>query len=149
LSDSKDLVEFIVMDIDVTGARNGKWQLAEATVARASDLGVNDNTYFVRTHLGHLLKPGDSVLGYMLTGTNFNSPQLDAIEQSHAYSSTVPDVVLVKKFWPRRNKHKRAWKLRRMAKDEGELLPAKNEQQRLDNEYETFLRDIEVCCRPR
>jgi nonsense-mediated mRNA decay protein 3 len=143
LMDSKDLTEFIVMDIEASDTRNGKWQLAEATVARAADLGVNDNTYFVRTHLGHLLKPGDSVLGYMLTGTNLNSPHFDAIEESHAYGSTIPDVVLVKKFWPRKQKHSRHWKLKRMAKDEGELLPAKQEQQKMDAEYENFLRDIE------
>jgi nonsense-mediated mRNA decay protein 3 len=143
LMDTKDLVEFIVMDIEPTGIRNGKWQLAEATVARAADLGVNDHTYFVRTHLGNLLKAGDSVLGYMLTGTNFNSEHFDAIEESNAFGSTVPDVVLVKKFWPRKRKARRQWKLKRMAKDEGELLPMKQEQQRMDDEYENFLRDIE------
>src|SRR5690606_13973972 len=119
LAGTTELVEFIVMDIEPTGVRKGKWVLGEATVARASDLGVNDNTYFCRTHLGALLKPGDSVLGYMLTGSNFNSEALDAIENSRAYGSTVPDVVLVRKHYPNRRKNKhRNWKLKRMAKDE-------------------------------
>ena len=36
-----------------------RFALAEATVARASDFGRNDTTFFVRTHLGHVLHPGE------------------------------------------------------------------------------------------
>jgi len=144
LADAQELVEFIVLDIEPTGRRKGKWALAEATVARAVDLGSNDNTYFTRTHLGHFLKPGDSAMGYMLTGTNSNNYQLDEIEKSHAYSSSIPDVVLVKKHWPNRRKNRRRdWRLKRMAKEEGELLPKKSEQDRIEAEYEMFLRDVE------
>ena len=35
-------------------------------VARMQDLGVNDTQYHCRTHLGHLLKTGDTALGYEL-----------------------------------------------------------------------------------
>ncbi|KAJ4864949.1 NMD3 domain-containing protein [Trichoderma afarasin] len=144
LADAMELVEFIVMDIEPTPTRKGKWVLAEATVARASDLGVNDRTYFTRTHLGNLLQPGDSAMGYMLSGTNFNNPEFDAIEDSNTYSSIVPDVVLVKKHYPnRRRNRRRNWKLKRMDKDEGELLPKKADQERMDKEYEMFLRDVE------
>ncbi|KAK5998548.1 60S ribosomal export protein NMD3 [Cladobotryum mycophilum] len=144
LADATELVEFIVMDIDTTHVRKGKWVLAEATVARASDLGSNDKTYFTRTHLGNTLQPGDSAMGYMLSGANFNNPEFDALEQSNTYSSTVPDVVLVKKHYPnRRRNRRRNWKLKRMDKDEGELLPKKADQERMDKEYEMFLRDVE------
>ncbi|KAL2152974.1 hypothetical protein VTH82DRAFT_4129 [Thermothelomyces myriococcoides] len=144
LAGATEMVEFIVMDIEPTGQRKGKWVLGEATVARASDLGVNDNTYFARTHLCNLLKPGDSVMGYMLTGTNFNSETFDAIENSRAYGSTIPDVVLVKKHYPnRRRNRRRNWKLKRMAKDEGDLAPKAADQARLEAEYEQFLRDVE------
>ncbi|KAI1801131.1 NMD3-domain-containing protein [Daldinia bambusicola] len=144
LADAQDLVEFIVMDCEPIGPTRGKWILAETQLARASDLGVNDKTYFARTHLGGLLHAGDSVLGYMLTGTNFNSPQLEALEESHVYASRIPDVVVVKKHYPnRRRNRKRVWKVRRMAKDEGELLPRKADQERQDREFEQFLRDIE------
>jgi nonsense-mediated mRNA decay protein 3 len=113
-------------------------------VARASDLGVNDKTYFTRTHLGGVLHPGDSVLGYHLTGTNFNNLQFEQLELSNSYSSTIPDVMLVKKFYARKKKPKsRSWKLRRMDRDEGELLPKKADQQRLETDYEMFLRDVE------
>ncbi|KAF3066506.1 60S ribosomal export protein NMD3 [Daldinia childiae] len=144
LADSQDLVEFIVMDCEPIGPTRGKWILAETQLARASDLGVNDKTYFARTHLGGLLHAGDSVLGYMLTGTNFNNPQLEALEESNVYASRIPDVVVVKKHYPnRRRNRKRVWKVRRMAKDEGELLPRKTDQERQDREFEQFLRDIE------
>ncbi|KAK1721358.1 hypothetical protein CaCOL14_007551 [Colletotrichum acutatum] len=144
LADVKSLVEFIVMDIEPTGITKGKWHLAEVQVARASDLGSNDKTYFARTHLGGLLHAGDSVMGYMLTGTNFNNEEFDAIEESHAYGSTIPDVILVKKHYPNRRKHKnRNWKLKRMAKDEGELLPKQADQDRMNEDYEQFLRDVE------
>ncbi|PHH73287.1 hypothetical protein CDD82_5556 [Ophiocordyceps australis] len=144
LADARELVEFIIMDIEQTATRRGKWVLSEATVARASDLGANDKTYFTRTHLGHYLQPGDSAMGYMLTGTMFNNADFEAMEESSTYSSTIPDVVLVKKHYPgRRRNRRRHWKLKRMDKDEGELLPKKAEQERMDNEYEQFLRDVE------
>ena len=144
LGDVQELVEFVVMDIEPVGPQKGKWLLAEVTVARASDLGVNDNIYFTRTHLGNILHPGDSVMGYMLTGTNYNNPQFEALEKSNAYASTIPDVMLVKKFYARKRKSKnRNWRLKRMAKDEGDLLPKKADQERRDRDYEMFLRDVE------
>lgn len=144
LADAARLVEFTVLDIELTGKQNGKWKLGEATVAKASDLGVNDNTYFVRTHLGGLLQPGDSAMGYLLSGTNFNSAEFEAIEASSQYGSTIPDVVLVKKYFPRRRKNRRRnWKLKRMDRDVGELLPKEADQERMDREYEMFLRDVE------
>ncbi|ETI20868.1 hypothetical protein G647_07211 [Cladophialophora carrionii CBS 160.54] len=144
LADVGELVEFVVLDIEPTGQQNGRFFGAEATVARASDLGVNDKTYYVRTHLGGVLHAGDSVLGYHLTGTNFNNPQFEELEQSNNYSSAIPDVLLVKKFYARKKKPKsRSWRLKRMAKDEGELLPKKADQERMDADYEMFLRDVE------
>ncbi|KAM3086257.1 ribosome-binding protein [Clarireedia jacksonii] len=144
LADVQELVEFIIMDIEPLGPQKGRWMLAEATVARASDLGSNDKTYYTRTHLGNVLHPGDSVMGYMMTGTNFNNPQFDALEESNTYSSQIPDVMLVKKFYARKKKSKnRNWRLKRMNKDEGDLLPKKADQEKLDRDYEMFLRDVE------
>jgi nonsense-mediated mRNA decay protein 3 len=144
LADVQELVEFIVMDIDLLPNQKGRWHLAEATVAKATDLGSNDRTFFTRTHLGNVLHPGDSVMGYMLTGTNFNNPQFDALEASNTYASQIPDVMLVKKFYARKKKSKnRNWRLKRMARDEGDLLPKKADQERMDRDYEMFLRDVE------
>ena len=144
LADVQELVEFVIMDIEPVGPQKGRFLLAEATVARSSDLGVNDITYFTRTHLGGVLHPGDSVMGYHLTGTNFNNPHFDALEQSSNYSSIIPDVVLVKKFYARKKKSKaRNWRLKRMNKEEGEMLPKKQDQERMERDFEMFLRDVE------
>ncbi|CAM1511535.1 Fc.00g090480.m01.CDS01 [Cosmosporella sp. VM-42] len=144
LTDTQELTEFVIMDIEQTTTQKGRWVLAEATVARAADLGVNDKTYFTRTHLGRHLQPGDSAMGYLLSGAMFNNAEYDAIEESNTYSSTIPDVVLVKKHYPRRRKNrKRNWQLKRMNRDEGDLLPKKADQNRMDQEYEQFLRDVE------
>ena len=144
LADVKELIEFTVMDIEPVGLRKGRFLLAEATVARSSDLGVNDVTYFTRTHLGAVLHAGDQVLGYNITGTNFNNPNFEALEESSAYSSSIPDVMLVKKFYARKKKSKsRNWRLKRMDREEGEMLPRKQDQERMEQDFEMFLRDVE------
>lgn len=145
--DTTDLVEFIVMDIEPVGVEKGRFLLAEVTVVRATDLGVNDTTYFCRTHLGNVLHTGDTVMGYLLSGTQFNNPQYEAIEESKQYSSTIPDVVLVKKSYPRKHKAggktRRNWKLKRMNREESEMAPRKQDQNKLERDFEMFLRDVE------
>ena len=52
--------------------------------------------------------------------------------------------MLVKKFYARKKKAKnRNWRLKRMTRDEGDLLPKKSDQERMDKDYEMFLRDVE------
>lgn len=154
LADVTELKEFIILDIEPVGKSNGRLQLAEATVARASDLGSNDTSYFTRTHLGSILHVGDSVLGYHLTETNFNDPNFDDIESSNQYGSTIPDVILVKKFYARKKKPKnRNWRLKRMAREyEDEAVAASTaapsrrqgqDKDRLEADFEMFLRDVE------
>lgn len=144
LADATELVEFIIMDIEPLGVHKGRYFLAEATVARSSDLGLNDQTYYTRTHLGGILHPGDSAMGYHLSGTNFNNANFEALEQKDSLASQIPDVVLVKKAYVRKKKNKsRNWRLKRMNREEGELLPKKQEQQRMENDFEMFLRDVE------
>lgn len=142
IADVQDLVEFVVLDIEPLGASKGRYFLAEATVARASDMGVNDQTYYVKTHLGGILHVGDSVMGYHLTGTNFNNQLFDALEESK-YASTIPDVVLVKKHYERKKGKSRKWRVKRMAKEESEMLPRKQDQERMERDFEMFLRDVE------
>lgn len=167
-----DLVEFTVLDIEPSGPVRGKLVLADAQVAvngafrstgiasgdddMESDEGTQDQIYHTRTHLGGILQPGDTVLGYYLTRANFNS---DAFAEMPP--SRVPDVVLVRKTYPNRRKKSRArnWKLKSMAKEEGEEEdsgarsargPAGvigrmggRDQKKVEEDYELFLRDIE------
>ena len=145
IADVQDLVEFVIMDIEPVGPAKGRFLLADATVAKASDLGVNDTTYLIRTHLGSILHAGDSAMGFHLTGTQFNSEHFEAIEESKQYAATIPDVILVKKHYPARKKTKtRNWKLKRMAREEGDMKPRKQDVERDEVDYEQFLRDLEA-----
>lgn len=142
IADASKLTEFIVLDIEPLGPTRGKHVLADATVAKSSETGMSEETYLIRTHLGAVLHPGDSVMGYFLSGTVFNDANYEELERHD--SSKIPEVILVKKHYPRRKKHKtRNWRLKRMAKDEGELLPKKADQERMEREFEMFLRDVE------
>jgi nonsense-mediated mRNA decay protein 3 len=144
LADVKELVEFVVMDIELTGDQNGKFRLADVTVVRSSDLGANDTTYFTRTHLGGILNVGDEVMGYHLTKANFNNPNFEALEQSNTYASRIPDVVLIKKVYTRRKKNKgRNWRLKRMNPQENDAQGKRQEQEQLEQDFEMFLRDVE------
>lgn len=81
---AKNLIKFIVLNITPistpgtstvftfdesrdTRIKDKGGVLAEAEVARESDFGVNDIIFQTVTHLGHILKPGDTALGYDLT----------------------------------------------------------------------------------
>ena len=110
-----------------------------------------DQIFHTRTHLGGILQPGDSALGYFLTNANFNSDDFAALP-----AHRVPDIVLVKKAYPnRRKKNKpRPWKLRSMAKEEGEEGDTGSgrgvvgrmggrDQKKVEEDYELFLRELE------
>lgn len=148
LSNVTEMVEFVVMDIEPDySVQKGRFVLAECTVARAVDLGKNNTTYFCRTHLGAILNPGDAVKGYLIAGTQYNNNEYEAIENSKQYASQIPDVVLVKKSYARKAKSggvaKRNWKLKRMAREESDMLPRKQDQEKMERDFELFLRDVE------
>ncbi|CBI28630.3 unnamed protein product, partial [Vitis vinifera] len=50
---------------------------SDAQVARVSDFGKNDTIFNIRTHLGHLLNPGDHALGYDVYAANSNDMELE------------------------------------------------------------------------
>ncbi|AMD21183.1 HEL097Cp [Eremothecium sinecaudum] len=139
------LIEFVVLDVEPTGDIKGKWVLADITVARASDMGVNDQIYYVRSHLGGICHPGDTVMGYYIANSNYNSDLFDSLDFDR-----VPDVVLVKKQYLRKNKKNRNWKLKRMAREHREIEASQDysRQQKIDMEraerdYELFLQELE------
>ena len=55
---SKQLVEYVVLDIEDIGVHGSRMEGADVTVARASDFGANDAISFTRSHLGHVLHAG-------------------------------------------------------------------------------------------
>ncbi len=70
-------------------------KLAECVVARERDLGQNDIQFTCLTHLGPLLSAGDTVLGYDLSGTNFNVEE--KLLANFEKQNDLPDVILVRK----------------------------------------------------
>ncbi|KAL5013913.1 hypothetical protein ScPMuIL_008183 [Solemya velum] len=139
LCSPKHLTEYMVMQLDFVADKDrphripssNKHVLADVWVARMSDLGVNDQQFYCRTHLGHLLKVGDSVLGFDVTNANLNNWEMEKVKPEN-----LPDVVLVKKVYGdsiRRDKH-RKWKLKHMELEET------GSQER---DYKDFLEDLE------
>jgi nonsense-mediated mRNA decay protein 3 len=162
LATVSDLIEFIVLDVEPSGPARGRFVLADAQITRANTVGTqqdddgmgDDGIYHTRTHLGAILQPGDTVLGYHLTNSNFNN---DAFESMDA--GRLPDVVLVKKTYPnrRRKSRPRNWKLRSIAKEADDVAEGDKstvgrgalgrrggvDQKNVERDYELFLRDLE------
>ncbi|KAJ1457410.1 NMD3 family-domain-containing protein [Pelagophyceae sp. CCMP2097] len=129
------------------GPRLGKGFVADVTLARSSDLGVNDDQITVATHMGALLRAGDEVLGYDLRAANLASANsLEGV-------SDVPDVVLVRKAPTKINgddggteRRKRKWKLRSLnAQDADEFKNgnSKADAAKREQDYEIFLQQLE------
>lgn len=157
-----EMVEFLILDIEPTGryatnshgVENRRLEEADAQVSplNATSFGEADAVYHTRTHLGAILQPGDTVMGYHLRVANFNSATWDTIP-----ADRMPDVVLIKKSYPERKKRSknRTWKLKSIAKEaedpsaEGALgrgavgRRGGLDSQRVERDYELFLRELE------
>ncbi|GAB5576696.1 60S ribosomal export protein NMD3 isoform X1 [Prionailurus iriomotensis] len=137
----KQLEEFIVMECSIVrdlkrsagaGMISKKHMLGEVWVQKTSEMNT-DKQYFCRTHLGHLLNPGDLVLGFDLANCNLNDEHVNKMN-----SDRVPDVVLIKKNYDRtKRQRRRNWKLKELAR-ERENMDTDDERQ-----YQDFLEDLE------
>ncbi|KAK7590283.1 hypothetical protein V9T40_001896 [Parthenolecanium corni] len=137
----KSLHEYIVMDVEPIldkdrkyfpgqGTISKKHVLADVWVVKASNLGIDDSTIHTRSHLGHILKPGDSVLGYAIGDSNINDVHFEKLS-----ADSIPDVILVKKHYPDR-KRRRNWQLKHLNED---LFPYEEN----DRDYNDFMDDLE------
>lgn len=140
LASAKAMTEYYVLDVEPLETVRGKYVLADIHVARAADFGRNDEETICRSHLGAILNPGDTVLGYDLKRSNFNNDAFDTLDHD-----LLPDVVLVRKSYPaRRKKNKqRPWQIKQLGKEVDEMLPRKQDQAKMDQDMEMFMRDIE------
>eukprot|EP00456_Euglypha_rotunda_P079185 TRINITY_DN7599_c0_g1_i15.p1 TRINITY_DN7599_c0_g1~~TRINITY_DN7599_c0_g1_i15.p1 ORF type:complete len:578 (-),score=70.43 TRINITY_DN7599_c0_g1_i15:27-1760(-) len=164
---ASQLVEFIVLDVEQAESEvvrtgrsvealdrnpmhiqnkqtktNEKLTLAEVEVAKKADFGQNDTTYRVLTHLGHLLKSGDTVLGYDLSHANLTDEALKSIKSKHLRK--FPEILLVKKYYARKNRaKKRQWQLKTLKKSGPDRPLKKAEEKQLEAEREEFLQEIE------
>ena len=137
---ASQLTEFVVLDIEEEGFDkkstamevdhrpvHRKLKLIELEVSRADKVGVPNNSFRIKSHLGNVLRVGDSVLGYDLQFMVNNSLDGDTL------GPNTPDVILVKKIYLELNRpgRKRVFKLERM------------DLERPDKNYDEFLDDIE------
>lgn len=140
----KQLIEYVVMDIEIIhdkdrhifpgqGPVSQKHVPADIWLVKASELGINDSTIHTRTHIGHLLHPGDTVMGYDLTDANINNEDFDKLKVDK-----IPDVVVVKKYYGDKMSRKRArnWKLKH-------LVDEQMTDTDVDGDYNEFLEDLE------
>ncbi|PRP82139.1 60S ribosomal export protein [Planoprotostelium fungivorum] len=139
IASSKQMIPFMVLDVTLLGPQNGRYSLADVQIARSSDFGKNDNVLYSRTHLGNILHPGDTVLGYDLGNSNYNDDDVSAMK-----GRTVPEVVLVRKTYPERRKKNRVrhWRLNNMnmESDDG-MKQAEINKALID--YNKFLEELE------
>lgn len=145
LCGSKDLEEYIVLEVEpvrstshltTTAHLSYKFLLAEVCVSKSSEIGLPGCQRYCRTHLGHLLKPGDSVLGFDLSNSNVNDENLAKLREDY-----VPDLILVKKSYgeKRKRRQKRVWTLKYLPKESGEEAGSDS----MDQDYDDFLADLE------
>ena len=124
----KNLTEFVVLDVEREDSK-----MYQVEMARVQDLGINDERVTVRSHLGHLLKPGDHCEGYDMRRINLSGPNDEVVEADHL------DVVIVRKIWPSKKNKRRNWTLKRLKADKEDMDAEKE-----DADMEEFKRDLEL-----
>ncbi|EFO98401.1 hypothetical protein CRE_23156 [Caenorhabditis remanei] len=142
----KQLTEFYVLDVESIdnferkaghGYISKKHELADVWLVRSDQVGMSDaQSLSARTHLGHLLSPGDLVMAFDMKNCNVNNATFDAMSVDN-----VPDAIIVRKVFDRsRRVAKRQWKLKRLVVD-GNIVG--NETASVADEFQGFMEDIE------
>lgn len=130
---------FVVMDFDIPHVRPHKsgeggvstrHVLADVWLIKASELGMHENYIHTKTHLGHLLNIGDTIMGLDVANSNINNKNFEKMKDAK-----IPEVILVNKVFGSRQsrKSRRKWKLQRLAGDKAGQ----------EDNYLEFLEDIE------
>jgi nonsense-mediated mRNA decay protein 3 len=144
IANGKQLTEYTVMNIEIIGEepqvlghKSDRHVLADVWVVKTRELGINDNEIHTKTHLGHLLKPGDSVMGFDLKTANVNELNFEKLQEKHP--DKIQDVILVKKLFGDKlsRNRKRIWKLRRLE------VEAASEGTTANNDFNDFMDDLE------
>jgi len=132
-------VEPVVQAIRPSAKKRGagkRVRMAECTVARESDLGANDTRFTCLTHLGHILREGDVVMGYDVSTAAWAREQ----GAEERIRGAMPDIVLVRKNYGAQGQRK--WALRSLEVDEQAVLSGR-EQEAMEEDFEDFLQQVE------
>ena len=130
--------------------RKQRSRLANLTLARESDLGLNDQQFEERSHIGYLMKAGDVCVGFDLTETQFVEDEAESMRSS----GKLPDVVIIRKLYggvangDADAAKKRKWKLQRLDARVAESMKsgraAKKGAEDDDMDEEDFMREVEA-----
>lgn len=143
---SRALLEFYILDVELVGPQiaGGKIALAQVECCRMTDVGKDGAVMCCKTHLGNIIGPGDTVLGYDLSRANLVDESIDEYK-----GLQIPDVVLVRKSYAesrkkrkQKGKNKRAWKLKQMDVEPAEVRN-KAEHASALADRERFLEELE------
>ncbi|KAG2377848.1 hypothetical protein C9374_008933 [Naegleria lovaniensis] len=121
---SRQLSEFTVIDVELLDysyfaknnnnnmpAANGKYVLCEVQIVRSDEM--NMDPIFVKSHLGNLLHPGDTVLCYDLRKAQYDEGVLS--EYKNSQTEKLPEAIIVKKVYKKRRD--RNWELKTLASE--------------------------------
>eukprot|EP01088_Endostelium_zonatum_P015469 TRINITY_DN3805_c0_g1_i1.p1 TRINITY_DN3805_c0_g1~~TRINITY_DN3805_c0_g1_i1.p1 ORF type:complete len:510 (-),score=120.12 TRINITY_DN3805_c0_g1_i1:25-1554(-) len=112
---SRQLIEYVIIDITPLGPTKGKYVLSECIVAREKDFGRNEKQFYTRTHLGALLGVGDVALGYDIESLNWEGETGKKGGKSQQGKGGVEVVLVKKKFGVA--KGERLWKVKTLEKE--------------------------------
>lgn len=124
-------------------------RIASVTLAKESDLGVNDDQLDEMSHIGYLLKAGDVCIGYELKDAQIVDDEADRARSDRK----LPDVVVIRKIYgsvatsESEVAKKRIFTLQRLDVDVTQALSsraAKKDKEHDDMDEEDFLREVET-----
>ncbi|CAE7662722.1 NMD3, partial [Symbiodinium sp. KB8] len=140
----------------VSGGPRGRYLLADVTIGPDDDSADVGDYITVRSHLGHVLKPGDIALGLdlkhavyvdeheedpMQRGKKGKGPRGAGAKQALRDKDSLPDVVLVRKYYEPRQKV-RKWKLKSLGMPAPEVTKP-GDLDKEAREREEFLQELE------
>jgi len=124
-------------------------RLALLTLARESDMGMNDKQFEERSNIGYLLKSGDVCVGYDLTELQLVDDEAEDLKTA----GKLPDVIVVRKLYGgvalgevNAAKH-RMFRLQKLNADVSEEMKGRTSKKDVemdDLDEEDFLREVEA-----
>jgi nonsense-mediated mRNA decay protein 3 len=125
-------------------------RLASLTIAKESDLGVNDNQCEEQSNVGYLLKAGDVCVGYDLKDSQFCDDEAESMRAA----GKLPDVIVLRKLYggvatgESNAAKQRIWKLQRLdvavTETSKSARSAKNAAEADDMDEEDFMQEVEA-----
>lgn len=131
-------------------SKKQRTKLANLTLAREDDFGINDKQFDERSHIGYLMKSGDVCVGYDLTETQF----VDDDAEEFRAAGKLPNVIIIRKLYggaatgEADAAKKRIWKLQRLdvqvAESAKSARAQKADAEQDDMDEEDFMREVEA-----